>query len=105
MPTALRRSVSQRIQKNSRIKNIIACRLSISILYFQVVNQDRLLTEIRDDDTMMLEKISLLENHLRKTRREVGTQTEFESNQSNRKSHASLSDREHLRYVYLVKSC
>ena len=64
-----------------------------------MVSQDRLLTEIRDDDTVMLEKISLLENHLRKTRQEVGTQTEFESYQFTQKSLASIPDREHLRYV------
>jgi len=63
----------------------------------KMVSQDRLLTEIRDDDTVMLEKISLLENHLRKTRQEVGTQTEFESYQFTQKSLASIPDREHLR--------
>jgi len=72
----------------------------ISISYFQVVSQDRLLTEIRDDDTVMLEKISLLENHLRRTKREIATQTDFESNQLNQSKHASILDREHLRYVY-----
>jgi len=87
--------------KNETIRilqsELAECQKQYANCFEKVVNQDRLLTEIRDDDTMMLEKISLLENHLRKTRREVGTQTEFESNQSNRKSHASLSDREHLR--------
>lgn len=43
----------------------------------KVINQDRLLSEVREDDAVLLQKVNLLETQLRKTsRNSIGTQTD-----------------------------
>jgi hypothetical protein len=44
--------------------------------FVKLMNQNRVLSEIRDDDAVLVEKVAQLEKKLRKTGQTVSTQTE-----------------------------
>ena len=63
--------------------------MSSSFISIQVINQDRLLSEIRDDDAILIQKVAQLELQLRKKAcRTIATQTEVQSQQPNNSSRA-----------------